>query len=299
MSKRLALGIVAFVGLAGLVGAACSSNKTAGGGTVPAGPHAAREAPASGSAAASPALGGFRSDSNAAPNGVPDVAPRVIKTASLGLRVRNGTFDQRFQDATEVAGRYGGYVSSSETEGRTRRSGTLTLKVPATQFEVALGDLKRLGTVTDQRVSGQDVTAQFVDLEARLKNWEAQERVLLDLMANAKTIDDSITVQNHLQDVQLTIEELKGQLRVLSDQADYSTITVSMAEAGFVSPKPKAQSALVRAWHQGVDGFLGVIGAVVVAVGYLLPLGFFVLLGWAVVRRVRPKVQVPARPESV
>ncbi len=299
MSKRLALGIVAFVGLAGLVGAACSSNRgtTAGSARQT---KAGRAEPAGGGVAApSPALGGFRSDSNAAPNGVPEVAPRVIKTASLGLRVKNGTFDRRFQDATEVAGRYGGYVSSSETEGRNRRSGTLTLKVPATQFEVALGDLKRLGTVTDQRVSGQDVTAQFVDLEARLKNWEAQERVLLDLMSKAKSIDDSITVQNHLQDVQLTIEELKGQLRVLSDQADYSTITLSMAEAGFVSPKPKAQSALVRAWHQGVDGFLGVIGAIVVASGYLLPLGLFALLGWAVIRRVRPKVQVPARPESV
>jgi len=293
MTKRISLGIVGVVALAAVAGAACSAaRETAGSAAMP---SAAKAIAGGGAPAASPPS---FADANAAPAGVPPLAPRVIKTASLGLRVKRGTFDQRFQDAAEVAARFGGYVSSSETAGAKRRSGTLTIRVPVDQFEAALGALKGLGTVTDQRLSGQDVTSQFVDLQARLRNWEAQENVLLGLMKKATSIEDSIRVQQHLEDVQLSIEELKGQLRVLGDQSDLSTISLSMAEAGFVARVKTEEGRLTigKAWHEAVDGFISVIGAVVVGLGYVIPLGLFVLLAWAVYRKARPKVV--ATPEA-
>jgi hypothetical protein len=290
MTKRISLGIACLLVVAALAGAACSTSRNTAGSAAPA--ASAVEAPAfgGGAAKARPRV----SEANVAPPGVPAVAPRVIKTASLGIRVKRGAFDQRFQDAAEVAARFGGYVSSSETAGAKRHSGMLVIRVPVDRFEAALGALKGLGVVTEQRLSGQDVTAQFVDLQARLRNWEAQEQVLLGLMAKATAIEDSIRVQQHLQDVQLTIEELKGQLQVLSDQSDFSTISLSMTEAGFVAPvRTEEGLTLPKAWHNAVEGFIGVIGAVVVGLGYAIPLGLIALLGLAIFRWTRPKVAPP------
>jgi hypothetical protein len=286
MRRRVTVTSMMFLVLASLVGAACGgSSKTASAPMAGTG-GAAQGAP---DTAASPG-GGARSQPLAPPAGLPALAARVIKTANVSLRLRDGSFEQRFQEATQIAGRYGGYVSSSETAGGKRRSGMLVLRVPAAQFESALGAIKSLGTVSDERLSGQDVTSQFVDLEARLRNWQSQEAVLLTLMSKATSIQDSIRVQNQLQDIQLTIEELKGQLRVLNDQADLSTITVAMAEVGFIAPSPKARPALSRAWHQAVDGFVGVIATVVVGLGYLIPLAILALIVWGLARRLGPKV---------
>ena len=295
MRRGMALGgSIGLLVVAGLIGAACGG----GGGAKaprafpaapPAGPQS-REAPAGGGS------GSATTDEFTALSaiGIPPVSQKVIKSASVSIEVRVGTFDDRFQQATLVASRHGGFVESSQTASGKLRSGTLVVRVPADQFESALGELKGLGRVESQKISGQDVTAQFVDLQARLRNWEAQETVLLRLMAKSTSIDESLKVQRTLQDVQLAIEEIRGQLRVLTNQTDFSTIALSVAEVGAIRPKHKPRSGLALAWHQALHGFVAVIAAVVVGVGYLLPIGILallaVLIGWLVFRRVRPKV---------
>lgn len=290
MTRRVLLGTFVFVVLAGLVGAACGG----GGGST-----GAAASPGMGVAAPAASGGGADSEAGSPPDSgkgampAGALAPRVVKTASVDVRVKDGSFDVRFQEATQVAARFGGFVMSSQTSEARHRSGVLVIRIPVDQFEVALGALKDLGRVASERVSGQDVTAQFVDLEARLRNWQAQERVLLGLMAKATSIDDSIRVQSELQDVQLQIEQLKGQLRVLNDQADLSTITLSVAETGVVLPSEEpARSTLSQAWHDAVAGFLAVIAAVVVGLGYLVPLALFALVGWLVWRRAQRRVRV-------
>jgi Domain of unknown function (DUF4349) len=308
MSRRTAVAAssVAFLVVAGLVGAACSGGRGGGASTVP---QASVRAPRDAFAGPDTAIGG--GGVVAAPVPVPaaeagggtglDVAlpaigPKIIKDATLSLEVKKGSFDERVQEATQIAGRHGGFVASSQAfEGR-RRSGTIVLRVPADQFEAALGELKGLGKVRGQRVSGQDVTAQFVDLQARLRNFETQETVLLNLLSKSKSIDDSIKVQRALQDVQLAIEEIRGQLRVLDDQTDFSTISVSITEIGPVAQPPGKKPSLVRAWHDALDGFVAVIAAVVIGIGYLLPIvliGLALFVGWWGYRRYRTRTAGP------
>jgi hypothetical protein len=219
------------------------------------------------------------------------VQQKIVKTAEVSIDVKDGTFDRAVQQATNVAAGHGGYVATTRTASTKRASGTLVLRIPADQFEAALGELRALGKVRAQQVSGQDVTAQYVDLQARLRNWEAQETVLLGLMQHATSIADSLKVEQTLQDVQLNIEELRGQLNVLDDQTAYSTITLSMTEAGTVVP-PSHPNAFQRAWHQAVHGTVAMLTAIVISVGYLVPVAFLALaglIGWAIVRRVRAR----------
>lgn len=221
------------------------------------------------------------------------VGPHIVKTAELSLEVRKGSFGDAFDRASLVAGRYGGFVSSSSVQGAKSRSGTLVLRVPAASFDQALADLRALGEVEHQAISGEDVTAQFVDLEARLLTWEAQEAVLLRLMRQATTVEGTLRVQRDLQDVQLRIEQIKGQLRVLEDRSELATITASIREAGAPVPVPQdrvSRPSLSEAWDRAVAGFLGVTYSVVVGLGYLVPLTLLALAGWLGYRRLRPRI---------
>jgi hypothetical protein len=222
------------------------------------------------------------------------VGPRVIETAQLSVVAKRGDFDQAFARATDVAARYGGFVESSQTQGVRSKFGRLTIRVPANQFQPALRDLRALGRVEDQSISGQDVTSQYVDLQARLRNWVAQEQVLLRLMSRATTIGDTLRIQNELSQVQMRIEELKGQLRVLNNQTSLSTIDVSMREAGAPAHRPRPlhhkASTLLQAWRDARHGFVGVIASIVVGLGYLVPIAALLALVWLGIRRLRPRV---------
>lgn len=225
--------------------------------------------------------------------GLPRIGSAVVRTAALSVEVGEGGFADAFDTASLVAGKYGGYVESSTTAGTDVRSGDLLIRVPADRFDEAMADLRALGTVERQELAGRDVTAEFVDLEARLRTWEAQEAVLLDLMSQAKTIEATLRVQRELQDVQLRIEEIEGQLRYLENRTDLATIQVSLHEPGAAAP-PKRLSdrpSLVEAWDQAVDAFLAVCSAVVVGLGYLVPLsvlGLAVALAGRRLLRARP-----------
>jgi hypothetical protein len=299
-AKRTWTVVVAGLAVAGLIGAACGGDGERSGGAAP---DVAGELPdgRTGEGGGPGAAPGFEPPDagpgglGAVPAAVPRIGPRIVKTGSLSLRVQRGVFQDRFQQATLVAGRYGGFVASSQTGQGKHRSGSLVIRVPADRFEQALGDLKRLGRIESQSISGQDVTGQVVDLEARLRNWQAQETVLLRLMAKADTIEDSIVVQRQLQEVQLAIEELRGQLRVLDDQTAFATVTLSMAEVGFVPARSKTDGlSFGRGWQLAVDGFVAVFAAVLVGLGYLIPLGLIALavlagmLGYRRLRRPQP-----------
>jgi len=297
--RKFRFAFISFLALAGLIGAACGGGgmKASSG---PLGPQEGGSAVAGGSPAPadrrlaadiSSVLGEFQ---------LPGISQKIIKTASVTVEVRRDTFQQRFQQAAMIASSHGGFISSSRTRQGKHPSGVLVIRVPASQFEAATGELKSLGTVKGEQISGEDVTAQFVDLQARLRNWEAQESVLLRLMRQSKTIEDSLKVQRTLQDVQLAIEEIRGQLRVLSDQTDLSTITLSMAEAATVAPKPKEGLTFVRAWRQAIHAIAAVGAAIVIGLGYVIPIAliaFALLLAWLGYRRVRPRV-VPGTPSG-
>lgn len=290
--KRLRLPLLALTVL--LLGAACAGNddSSAGGDSggvaiEESGPKdLAVEDTADGGGRAS--YGSIQSDSAAA---LPDIGPSIIKTAKIAIEVEGDTFQGSVQEAIDTAERHGGFVLSSQIGSDDERTGSIVVRVPAEQFESALSELKGLaveGGVTSQKVSGQDVSQEFVDLQSRLRNFEAQETVLLGLMEKAATVSDSIRVQRELGNVQLEIEQLRGRLNFLEDQTQYSTITLGMSEAGAAKPEPAG--AIEKAWQNAKDTFAAVVTAVIVGAGFVLPLAFLALIALAAIRFLRPLV---------
>jgi hypothetical protein len=221
--------------------------------------------------------------------GLPPLSPTVIRTANLEVEVGPDGLGGALDRATNVAVAYGGFVVSSMVQGEDSRTGSLVIRVPARSFDAAMTDLRQLGRIEGERISSEEVGSEFVDLEARQRNLEAQERQILQLMREASTISDTIRVQQVLERIQLEIERIEGRLRFLEDQTALATISLHLVEEG--APVAKSEGIIGRAWAAAAEGFVTIIAALVVVLGYTAPfaiLAGIVLLVWFRMRRDRP-----------
>jgi hypothetical protein len=239
--------------------------------------------------------------STGAPSPVQSVTPaptpvgqqKIIKNATLSLEVKKGSFREAFDAAASAAGRHNGFVTSSESsvqKGETS-TGVITLRVPADAFDAVRSELVKLGSVKDERLTGNDVGGQLVDLDARIRSLQAQEDAIRILMAKARTIGETIEVQNQLTQVRQQIEQLGGEKARLADAAALATIRVELAEPGAAvkqDPRPKpAPSPLRHSLTVAAHGAETVAAGTVIVLGWTIPMALLGLIGWALWRMVR------------
>ncbi len=210
----------------------------------------------------------------------------IIRDAFVELRVED--FELRWDDLRRMAADLGGFVSDASTgidehqEGRFAR-GTATLRVPSDRFEDALDRIGALGERLNLTMSGQDVSEEYVDLEARLRHWRALEEFHLGLLESSETIDEALRVQDRLSGVQIEIERIEGRLRYLDSRTSMSSITVSMTEAP--TPVPvQTTSVLGDALDRAKEVILGIFSFLIVAAAAVVPVGLLVLVVVSVLR---------------
>jgi hypothetical protein len=301
--RRLVIGTVLLVLVAGLIGA-CSSDDADMGATGGADDASVEEVepaalgrPEEGVAYDGAARSGDEGQGSGGSGGgiadsfveTPSIGPRVIKTATVDLEVDRDGLEDATRDSIAIAGRFGGFVLSTSTHNDRSASSQIVLRIPAESFERALTELEDLGEVNAEEISGEDVSQQFVDMEARVRNLEAQETVLLRLMDRSVSVADTIRVQRELQGVQLEIEKLTGRLRYLEDLTDMSTINLSLVEVGAPGHKPPS-GVLAKAWQRAVDGALAVVAAVIVGTGVLVPIAIMAAIAFLLLRALRPRL---------
>lgn len=155
---------------------------------------------------------------------------KIIKNADLTLLVED--IDDAAQLIERVRVQYGGQAgNASFGHYVSSRTGDITIWVPSDNFDKALRDIKNGAlSVTNERVTVSDVSAQFVDLEARLKNMRATEAQYLEIMKRSGSIPDILSVTRELSQTRQTIEQLQGQLNYLSRQVALSSIHATLTE---------------------------------------------------------------------
>lgn len=218
------------------------------------------------------------------------IGPRIVKAARIELEVDEGQFQRRFADARAVAADYRGFVTASATEGEDARSGRVVIRVPVARFEAAMNDLTALGVLRAEEVRGTDVTEEYVDLQGRLKVLTRHQRFLYRKLDQTNSIGESIRIREMIEDVQFDIERHRGQLRLLRDQSNFATIDVSMYEVGNGPEEVEGASPLAGAWDRALHGTQTVLAAIVVGLGYLLPILILLLLLWLGARQVRARI---------
>jgi len=220
---------------------------------------------------------------------------KIIRDGQIAVTIDTGTFKAKAGSVAHVAAVNGGSILSSSTEGGD--SGSFTLRVPAANFDKAMVQLAQLGSVDSSASQGRDVTAQYVDLKAHMKIYLSRRRVLFGLMSKATTIGQSLTLQNQLDQVQLKIDQITGQIRYINDQVAESTIKVDLHEPGAAAAQSSDtvdNPSLGHAWDRAVQGILNVIAATMIGLGYLIPLliiAGIVLLIVRLTRRRRTAVE--------
>lgn len=253
-------------------------------------PLAAPLAPgsASGSAAGS---GGFSPNASGTttdvtPASALTVTPRIEKTGDMDLQVGKGQVSQTLDAISALAGFYNGIVSDSHTSEGVDPSGQITLRVPVNSFDKAISKIRHLTGVKVNSVetSAQDVTSQYVDLQARIHSLQATRSTYLRILEKANTIGEILSVQQRVNDVQTQIEQLQGQLNVLANQTSLSTLVVSVDQKHAPAPVVHHKSGLTRAVDRSVSRFVHGIEAIIGVIGPLLLVLLVVAFGWLVAR---------------
>ena len=217
-----------------------------------------------------------------------EVADRqIIRRGYLTIEVKR--VEKAVKTATDIAKKLGGFVSDSRSyeDDAGRKLASLTLRVPAKRLDEAMGQLKAMGRVRDERLSGEDVTEQYFDLKARLSNARRLERRLLTLLEKkTKNVKDLLDVERELGRVRQQIESLEGRKRFLDDRLRLATIELELTEP--------------RGWGRGVfdplsgtifnalSAFTTSLAVLIVVISAAVPwIVIFVLAAWLVIRSLR------------
>jgi hypothetical protein len=246
-----------------------------------------------------PATGGMSDVAGApAPQDVPPPSPKVdrdvVKTAAMTIMVANPS-EAADKSAVVVENVQGRVDSRSEDAGSgTGRARTsVVLRVPAAKLDETMRELKALGIVERAETTTEDVTAQRVDLDARIKALQTSVERLLAIMRDARDPDALIKAEDALSERQAELDSLRAQREALGDRIDYSTVNVTFVADTVGGPAPKDYQGFLGQIERGWDALVSVVGNLVLLFGLLLPwLGVLAVaggIGYGVFRLVKAR----------
>ena len=173
-----------------------------------------------------------------------DEGRHIIYTAGMRIAVFN--LEDAIATAESLPERYGGYVQSMNNN-------QVVLRVPSKNLRPAMTSLAGYGNVEQRWLNSQDVTAEYTDLESRLKALEKTHAQLLDLLGKARTVQEALEVRAALDRVSAELEVLKGRLRQLDNMTTYSTLTLDFYERGPHTPTPSSNDPFPWVDSLGVE----------------------------------------------
>ena len=234
----------------------------------------------------------------------------------MSLLVARGTLPANVDRIKAMTAAMNGYVMSSSmgtqsgggvdgpmpldtpvsSDGSVQGSGSnpyasLVVRVPEVLFDTAIKRFSKLGSVQSATTSSEDVTSQFVDLQARLRHYRAVERRLIGFLQQTDTVNQMLVVQDRIDKVQLTIEELSAQIKSLSETTTYGTLSVYVTEKDRPATAVHSSNTFGGTFGNSIELLgrgLRVTGLVLTALApFIVVFGAIGAVVWYAVRRVR------------
>lgn len=222
---------------------------------------------------------------------------KIIYTASMEIVVEN--FDQIEQKIDSLVKAHGGFVSSANLDRMRgeRRSGRWTVRIPVDQYDKFLNAVGDIGVPTSRNQTASDVTEEFVDLEARIKNKKNLETRILELLEQRDDeIQNVLSVERELNRVREEIERMEGRLRYLTDRTSLTTVDIDIREEQeYVPPQaPTLANRVKSAWSSSLVNcrrFLEDLVVFIVAnlIGFVASL-IGLVVAWVVLRKISRKM---------
>jgi anti-sigma factor (TIGR02949 family) len=213
---------------------------------------------------------------------------KITKNATVSLEVEdvNVCYDKVFKLVKEAKG----FIESSDetvfTDDTKRIN--LVLKVREDKFESVISQIKEFGKVTALRIDSKDVTDQYYDLKARLKNLEIEEQKLQDIMNKAPTVKEMLEVESEINRIRSEIESMKEQLKVWENLTSLGTINLSIKEVSRIEKSSTLGSfreigrEAKQAFVNNVNFLIFFIKKLIIILVIILPYIVLVLIGYKV-----------------
>jgi hypothetical protein len=190
--------------------------------------------------------------------------PMIARTASLSLIVRD--FGPVEASVKAIAQRHNGYIASlnSTSPQEAARTLTATLRIPSAQLESAIAELKQLGRAEQESQSGDEVTKEFTDRAARLKNARATEQRLLDVLRDhTGKVKDILEAEREIARVRGEIEQMEAEQRALQTRVDFAAIELSVQEEYKATLQGAPTATGTRLRNAAVEGYRSAIDSVI------------------------------------
>ena len=179
--------------------------------------------------------------------GEPDVDPaarHIIYTAQMVVSVFN--LEDAMVKAEAIPETHGGYIQAMST-------GMVVLRVPSKSLRKVMDEVGEYGIVEQRAMQAQDVTAEFVDIDSRLRALEETHKQLLELLSKARTVKEALEVREALDRITGELEVLKGRMRQLQNLISYSTLALTLQERGPHTPTPSSNDPFTWVNELGVE----------------------------------------------
>jgi hypothetical protein len=219
---------------------------------------------------------------------------KLVRTDSMELMVRNPS--NSVEKVRQLAENAGGFLVSSQISGgQDATAGSLTIRVPAARFEEARTEIRKLGLrLESDRIEAQDVTRQYVDEQARLRNLQAQEAQYLSILKKVSTVKDTLDVSEKLDGVRSEIEQQQAEFEAFSRQVETVAITVqfrAQADAQIFGLNWRPLYHVKTALRDGLDGVADYAATMASVIFYLPTILLWLVtillsaaIGWRVLR---------------
>jgi hypothetical protein len=203
---------------------------------------------------------------------------KMIRTAEVRVEVEDA--EKTLQECENLARQYAGFVGNTSVSRHSDggKAGSATIRVPVARYDEALAKVRGLGKVESISSRVQDVTAEFVDLQARLRNAQREEQEITKLFDRGGKLGDIIQIETKLSSVREKIEQMQGQMRVLSDQIDLCTITVTFYEKGEAAVAATGKFNLAYHLRSAVRALILVLRGLLTALVYVIVVGWVIWL---------------------
>ena len=196
------------------------------------------------------------------PNEVSAEAGRkLVKT--MAFQIETQDFDKSTAEIAALVASLGGYVEDSSVSGSSykkydTRTATYVLRIPVAALSDFSGNIENIGNVTSRSEKVRDITLDYTDTASRLKSLETQRDALIEMMGKAETLEDLLTIQDHLSYIQYELENYASQIRLYDNQVEYSSVSIKLQEVKiYTEPVNEPETfgeRLAAAFKEGLEG---------------------------------------------
>lgn len=225
-----------------------------------------------------------QSNDNGGGIAAPEITGPMIEQ-NVALHIVPSNFDDASAAIEKLATVHGGYVANLSASAQTgsARDVNVELRIPAKQAPAFVDAARKLGKVVEESRTTEEVTAEYVDLQARLKAAKAAEQRLVELLGNRTgKLSDVLEVERELTRVRSEIESMQGQANVMLHQVAYATLKIELSEEYHETLQSDSS-----VWHKirnaSVSGFRNLEDSIVSALVFLLDAGLSILFWGAVI----------------